>query len=97
VYLFAAPLSQAARAVDALRAKVESEGPAQAAPADAATIRDLDRPRDCRGGLNSPGLRECLDGNSATLGLGGVVSHDEHRHAPQPNLDPHRGCAAGHP
>ena len=33
VYLFAAPLSQAARTVDALRAKVESEGPAQAAPA----------------------------------------------------------------
>ena len=31
VYLFAAPLSQAARTVDALRAKVESEGPAQAA------------------------------------------------------------------
>jgi large subunit ribosomal protein L10 len=33
VYLFAAPLSQAARVVDALRAKVESEGPADAAPA----------------------------------------------------------------
>ena len=27
VYLFAAPLSQAARAVDALRAKVETAGP----------------------------------------------------------------------
>ncbi len=34
VYLFAAPLSQAARLVDALRAKVEAEGPG--APADAA-------------------------------------------------------------
>ncbi|GMA18293.1 50S ribosomal protein L10 [Arsenicicoccus piscis] len=34
VYLFAAPLSQAARTVDALRAKVEAEGPASA-PADA--------------------------------------------------------------
>ena len=33
VYLFAAPLSKAARTVDALRAKVESEGPAAAAPA----------------------------------------------------------------
>jgi large subunit ribosomal protein L10 len=33
VSLFAAPLSQAARAVDALRAKVEAEGPAEAAPA----------------------------------------------------------------
>ena len=33
VYLFAAPLSQTARVVDALRAKVEAEGPVQAAPA----------------------------------------------------------------
>jgi large subunit ribosomal protein L10 len=33
VYLFAAPLSQAARTVDALRAKVEAEGPVAAAPA----------------------------------------------------------------
>jgi large subunit ribosomal protein L10 len=32
VYLFAAPLSQTARVVDALRAKVEAEGPAVAAP-----------------------------------------------------------------
>jgi large subunit ribosomal protein L10 len=32
VYLFAAPLSQTARVVDALRAKVEVEGPASAAP-----------------------------------------------------------------
>ncbi|KGN36447.1 50S ribosomal protein L10 [Knoellia subterranea] len=37
VYLFAAPLSQTARVVDALRAKVEVEGPAvAAAPAEAA-------------------------------------------------------------
>ncbi|CAN7170705.1 50S ribosomal protein L10 [Knoellia sp. LjRoot47] len=42
VYLFAAPLSQTARVVDALRAKVETEGPAVAesapeeTPADAA-------------------------------------------------------------
>ena len=35
VYLFAAPLSQAARTVDALRAKVEAEGPVSAAPAEA--------------------------------------------------------------
>jgi large subunit ribosomal protein L10 len=33
VYLFAAPLSQTARVVDALRVKVEAEGPAAAAPA----------------------------------------------------------------
>lgn len=37
VYLLAAPLSQAARTVDALRAKVEAEGPAAAAPASEAT------------------------------------------------------------
>lgn len=38
VYLFAAPLSQTARVVDALRAKVEAEGPVQAAaPAEEAT------------------------------------------------------------
>ena len=36
VCLFAAPLSQAARTVDALRAKVETQGPAQAAPVEAA-------------------------------------------------------------
>lgn len=35
VYLFAAPLSQTARVVDALRAKVEAEGPVQAAAASA--------------------------------------------------------------
>lgn len=33
VYLFAAPLSQTARVVDALRAKVEAEGPVSDAPA----------------------------------------------------------------
>ena len=36
VYLFAAPLSQAARTVDALRAKVEAEGPVAEAAAPAA-------------------------------------------------------------
>lgn len=36
VYLFAAPLSQAARTVDALRAKVETEGPVDGAAAPAA-------------------------------------------------------------
>ena len=36
VYLFAAPLSQTARVVDALRAKVEAEGPVAAAAAPAA-------------------------------------------------------------
>ncbi|MGN6635247.1 MAG: 50S ribosomal protein L10 [Oryzihumus sp.] len=39
VYLFAAPLSQTARVVDALRAKVEAEGPVAAeAPAEAAAV-----------------------------------------------------------
>ena len=38
VYLFAAPLSQAARTVDALRAKVEAQGPA--APVQDATPQD---------------------------------------------------------
>ncbi len=40
VYLFAAPLSQAARTVDALRAKVEAEGPVAAAAAPAADAAD---------------------------------------------------------
>jgi large subunit ribosomal protein L10 len=35
-YLFVAPLSQAARAVDALRQKVEAQGPATPAVADEA-------------------------------------------------------------
>jgi large subunit ribosomal protein L10 len=42
VYLFAAPLSQTARVVDALRAKVEEEGPAAAAPAAEATEETTD-------------------------------------------------------
>ena len=49
VYLFAAPLSQAARTVDALRAKVEAEGPADAAaPAPQDTVQDApaDAPQD---------------------------------------------------
>jgi large subunit ribosomal protein L10 len=36
VYLFAAPLSQSARLIEALRAKREAEGPQDAAPQDAA-------------------------------------------------------------
>ena len=36
VYLFAAPLSQSARAIEALRAKVETEGPVSGAPAETA-------------------------------------------------------------
>ena len=40
VYLFAAPLSQTARVVDALRAKVETEGPAVAEPAAEATSEE---------------------------------------------------------
>lgn len=44
VYLFAAPLSQTARVVDALRAKVEAEGPvaAAAAPAAEAEVAEVD-------------------------------------------------------
>ena len=42
VYLFAAPLSQTARVVDALRAKVEAEGPAPAAPAAEAAEETTD-------------------------------------------------------
>jgi large subunit ribosomal protein L10 len=45
VYLFAAPLSQTARVVDALRAKLESEDPAAAAPAaDAAEQAPAEAP-----------------------------------------------------
>jgi large subunit ribosomal protein L10 len=40
VYLFAAPLAQTARVVDALRAKVEAEGPAAAASAPAEVAAD---------------------------------------------------------
>ncbi|KGN33775.1 50S ribosomal protein L10 [Knoellia sinensis KCTC 19936] len=40
VYLFAAPLSQTARVVDALRAKVETEGPAVAAPAAETAVEE---------------------------------------------------------
>jgi large subunit ribosomal protein L10 len=51
VYLFAAPLSQAARLIDALRDKVEAEGPVAAsedapAPADDATQDAVDTPQD---------------------------------------------------
>jgi large subunit ribosomal protein L10 len=42
VYLFAAPLSQTARVVDALRAKVEAEGPVGAAPAAEAAEETTD-------------------------------------------------------
>lgn len=40
VYLFAAPLSQAARAVDALRAKVETQTPAEAPAAEATDVAE---------------------------------------------------------
>ena len=46
VYLFAAPLSQTARVVDALRAKVETEGPADAAPAAEAEVAPEETPAD---------------------------------------------------
>ena len=42
VYLFAAPLSQTARVVDALRAKVETEGPVTGAPAAEAAEETTD-------------------------------------------------------
>jgi large subunit ribosomal protein L10 len=42
VYLFAAPLSQTARVVDALRAKVEAEGPVSAGPAAEAAEETTD-------------------------------------------------------
>ncbi len=44
VYLFAAPLSQAARTVDALRAKVETEGPVAGTPAAAAQEAPAEAP-----------------------------------------------------
>jgi len=51
VYLFAAPLSQAVRLIDALRDKVEAEGPVAAPedapnPADDATQDAVDTPQD---------------------------------------------------
>ncbi len=54
VYLFAAPLSQAARVVDALRAKVESEGPVAAAPAEAAAEAPQDAPAQDSTDAESP-------------------------------------------
>ena len=48
-YLFAAPLSQSARVIDALRAKVEAQGTQDAAtvtPADAPTEEPADAPTD---------------------------------------------------
>lgn len=47
VYLFAAPLSQSARLIDALRAKVEAEGTGGAAPEDAAAAAEA--PQDAVG------------------------------------------------
>ncbi|PKW26312.1 50S ribosomal protein L10 [Phycicoccus duodecadis] len=44
VYLFAAPLAQAARAVEALRAKVESEGPVAGSDAPAAEDTPAEAP-----------------------------------------------------
>jgi len=47
VYLFAAPLSQSARLIEALRAKREAEGPAaQDEPQDAAVTTAQDEPQD---------------------------------------------------
>ncbi len=46
VYLFAAPLSQAARTVDALRAKVEAEGPVAEAAAPAVEAEATEAPAD---------------------------------------------------
>ncbi|MCA0322915.1 MAG: 50S ribosomal protein L10 [Actinobacteria bacterium] len=46
VYLFAAPLSKAARTVDALRAKVEAEGPVAEAAAPAAEAEATEAPAD---------------------------------------------------
>ena len=50
VYLFAAPLSQTARVVDALRAKVETEGPVADAPAAEATESADSTPDVAEGG-----------------------------------------------
>ena len=46
VYLFAAPLSKAARTVDALRAKVEAEGPVAEAAAPAVEAEATEAPVD---------------------------------------------------
>ncbi len=48
VYLFAAPLSQSARLIEALRAKVEAEGGASSAPDDAPA------PQDAQGATDTP-------------------------------------------
>lgn len=51
VYLFAAPLSQSARLIEALRAKVEAEGGTSSAPSD---VQDAATPQDAPVATDTP-------------------------------------------
>lgn len=51
VYLFAAPLSQSARLIEALRAKVEAEGGPSSAPSD---VQDAATPQDAPVATDTP-------------------------------------------
>jgi large subunit ribosomal protein L10 len=59
VSLFAAPLSQAARVVDALRAKVEAEGPVASAPAEDAPADEA--PADSASADEAPAAEASAD------------------------------------
>ena len=76
VYLFAAPLSQTARVVDALRAKVEAESPAVVteAPAELADAAPQDAPV-AEDAVEAPAVTvEVLDGTTQDVATGGDES-----------------------
>ena len=65
VYLFAAPLSQAARVVDALRAQVEANGLQDAAPQDAAEApQDAAAPQDSEAPQDAPATDVAAGGDA---------------------------------
>lgn len=76
VYLFAAPLSQTARVVDALRAKVEAESPAVVteAPAELVDAAPQDAPV-AEDAVEAPAVTvEVLDGTTQDVATGGDES-----------------------
>ncbi len=74
VYLFAAPLSQSARLIDALRAKVEAEGPV--APQDAAPA---DAPQDAVGVATT----DSTDSTDTPQDEAPAPSHQQDQQVPQ--------------
>ena len=66
VYLFAAPLAQSARVIDALRAKVEAEGPQDAAPQDAAPQDAPASPQDAADSTPQDAAPQDADSSEST-------------------------------